>query len=218
MNDIKTHPPISIFVADQLELVSVGLRDLFAETNIHVSGFAQTGGEVLEYLESNTPDIVLMDVSLPGMDGIDTTRAVHKEYPDQRIIAHSLLNEIEYINSMLIEGASGYLLKGADLAEMELAITTVLQGGQYLSPAAAETVERGYSYTDKRIDGEYIGLTDREREVICCIAREKTNNEIAEELFLSVETIRTYRKSLMTKLNVKSAAGLVKYAIDRRWV
>lgn len=209
---------ISILVADQLELVSVGLRDLFADSHLKVCGFAQTGDEVLSYLETSTPDLILMDVSLPGMDGIDTTRAVHKLHPDQLILAHSLLNEIEYINSMLIEGASGYILKGADLAEMELAISTVKAGEQYLSPAAAETVEQGYSYTDKRIDGEYIGLTDREREVICCIAREKTNNEIAEELFLSVETIRTYRKSLMTKLNVKSAAGLVKYAIDRRWV
>lgn len=208
----------TILVADQLELVAVGLKELFANSQLEVSGYACNGQEVLDWLTENTADVVLVDVSMPGMDGIDTVRAVHQKYPDQVLLAHSLLNEIEYINSMLIEGASGYLLKGADLPEFEQAIASVLAGDQYLSDAARKVVDAGYTYTDKRMDGEYIGLTDREREVIKRIAMEKTNNEIADELFLSVETIRTYRKSLMAKLNVKSAAGLVKYAVDRRWV
>ena len=212
------HKQINILVADQLELVAVGLRELFTESHLNVCGYAQSGTQVLEWLKHNSADLVMLDVSLPEMDGIDTTREVHRLYPDQALLAHSLLNEIEYINSMLIEGAGGYLIKGADLAEVETAVATVLSGKQYLSPEAAEAVAGGYSYTDKRMDGEYVGLTERERDVIRYIAREKTNNEIAEELCLSVETVRTYRKSLMTKLNVKSAAGLVKYAVDRRWV
>jgi DNA-binding NarL/FixJ family response regulator len=218
MSTKNTTSKTSILVADQLELVSVGLKDLFASSDFEVCGYAQNGQEVLAWLKDNHADIVLIDVSLPGMDGIDTVRAVHQQYPEQILLAHSLLNEIEYINSMLIEGASGYLLKGADLAEFEKAISSILAGEQYLSEAAQAVVDAGYTYTDKRMGGEYVGLTDREREVIKRIALEKTNNEIADELFLSVETIRTYRKSLMTKLNVKTAAGLVKYAIDRRWV
>jgi DNA-binding NarL/FixJ family response regulator len=152
------------------------------------------------------------------MDGIDTTRAVHVKYPDQKLLAHSLLNEIEYINSMLIEGASGYILKEADLNEFEKAVAMALDGKQYLSPAAAKVVQQGYTYTDKNMDGAYLGLNPRERDIIKYVALEKTNKEIADLLFLSVETIRTHRKSLMTKLNVKTAAGLVKYAVDRRWI
>jgi len=209
---------VEILVADQLELVAVGLRELFTDSHLRVCGYAETGNQVLEYLEEHSPDLVMLDVSLPGMDGIDTARAVRKAYPNQTMLAHSLLNEIEYINSMLIEGCKGYILKGATLEEMETAVEAALSGAEYLSPAAAEQVAKGYSYTEKRMGGEYMGLTDREREVIKLIAKEKTNNEIADELHLSVETVRTYRKSLMAKLNVKSAAGLVKYAVDRRWV
>lgn len=218
MTTPKLTQETSILVVDQLELVAAGLQELFADSLLSVCGYAQNGEEVLQWLTVNQADVVLLDVSLPGMDGIDTVRAVHQKFPEQILLGHSLLNEIEYINSMLIEGASGYILKGAQLPEFETAIAQVLASKQYLSPAAQVVVDAGYTYTDKHIDGEYVGLTEREREVIIRIALEKTNNEIAEELFLSVETIRTYRKSLMTKLNVKSAAGLVKYAVDRRWI
>jgi len=119
---------------------------------------------------------------------------------------------------MLIEGASGYLLKGGEREEFILAIEQTMKGEKYLSPAAEKTVADGYSHTDKEMDGEYIGLTQREKEIIRLIAREKTNQEMAEELFISVETIKSHRKNLMTKLNVKSIAGLVKYAVDRAWV
>lgn len=218
MNTKKDKDAINILVADQLELVAAGLQNMFEGTRFNVCGYANSGNQVLTWLETEKADVLMLDVSLPKLDGIDTARAVHKQFPEQIMLAHSLLNEIEYVNSMLIEGCSGYLLKGADFEEIETAIDSVLAGKQYLSPVAAESVAAGYSYTDKRMDGEYIGLTERERAVIRRIAQEKTNNEIAEELFLSVETVRTYRKSLMTKLNVKTAAGLVKYAIDRRWV
>ncbi len=210
---------LSIYIADQLELVAVGMTDLLRDDEgYEVVGAAKTGNEVLEYLESNTVDILLIDVSLPGLDGIDTTREVCRRNPDQIVIAHSLLTEIEYINSMLIEGAKGYIVKGASLEELHEAFETVLAGGQYLSQQAKISVEEGYQYTDKHIDGEYIGLKDREREVIVCIAKEMTNKEISDKLFISVETVRTHRKNLMHKLNVKTAAGLVKYAVDRRWV
>ena len=209
---------ITLLVADELELVATGLNELLKDSEFEVIAFAQTGKEVLSWMEHNNADLLLLDVSLKKMDGIDTTREVHRLYPNQKIMAHSRLSEIEYINSMLIEGASGYILKDADLEEFLLGLRTVMKGGTYLSPKAQESVDQGYSYTDKSMDGEYIGLSKREREIIKLIALEKTNKEIADKMFLSIETIRTYRKSLMTKLNVKTAAGLVKYAVDRRWV
>jgi DNA-binding NarL/FixJ family response regulator len=205
-------------VADQLKLVAKGLHDLFAGSHLEVVGYAQNGKQVIEWLQHNEADIVLIDISLPQMDGIDTTRAVHRSNPEQLLVGHSSLIQIEYINSMLIEGCSGYIIKDADLAEFETAISQIMAGKKYLSPAAEKVVEEGYSYTDKRMDGEYMGLTEREREVIRRVALEETNQEIADALCLSIETIRTYRKSLMTKLDVKSAGGLVKYAINRRWI
>ena len=209
----------SIFVADQLDLVAIGMQNLFRDDpNYQVVGSANDGNDVLAFLESNEVDIVLLDVSLPGKDGIDTTREICQKNPKQIVIAYSLLDEIEYINSMLIEGARGYIVKEASLEELHEAFETVLKGGQYLSAKARESVDKGYQYTDKHIEGEYIGLKNREREIIICIAKEMTNKEISEKLFISVETVRTHRKNLMHKLNVKSAAGLVKYAVDRRWV
>ena len=209
---------VRILVADQLELVAKGLHELFAGSCLEIVGHAKSGKQVIQWLDENTADVILIDISLPEMDGIDTTRAIHQNNPKQLLIAHSSLNAIEYINSMLIEGCSGYILKDADLAEFETAISESKAGRTYLSPQAAKVVEDGYSYTEKRMDGQYVGLTAREREVIRRIALEQTNQEIADALYLSIETIRTYSKSLMTKLDVKTAGGLVKYAIDRRWV
>lgn len=211
--------PDTILIADRLELVYSGLKELFAsDPDYEVVAYASTGHQVLQYLSSNSVDIVLLDVSLPGKDGIDTVREAHVKYPDQILIGHSILTEIEYVNSILIEGGSGYIIKGADLAEFKLAFETISNGGEYVSEPARLEREKGYTYTDKTFDGEYIGLKPREREIIKCVAKEMTNKEIADELCLSVETIRSYRKSLMTKLNVKTAAGLVKYAIDRCWI
>ncbi|NND80819.1 MAG: response regulator transcription factor [Gammaproteobacteria bacterium] len=209
----------TILVADQLQLIYAGLVEQFKSADeLEIVAYAATGNAVLEYLQRDSVDLILLDVSLPGLDGIDTARAVKSAYPQQLLVAHSLLTEIEYVNSMLIEGASGYITKGADLDEFRLAINTIHGGEQYLSAAAKAAVEQGYSYTDKRMGGEYVGLKPREREIIVCIAREMTNKEIADQLCLSIETVRSYRKSLMTKLNVKNSAGLVKYAIDRRWI
>jgi len=210
---------IHIVIADAQELLADGLRMRLADhPDLRIVDHVTSGKDLIAWLEQGTADLVLMDVSLPEMDGIDTTRAMRTRFPHVKVLAHSALTEIEYINSMLIEGAAGYLVKGADKEELVLAIRTVMQGGRYLSEGAQLSVERGYTHTDKRMDGRYIGLTEREREVIRLIAQEKTNAEIAAALHVSEETIKSHRKHLMTKLNVRSTAGLVKYAVDRCWV
>ncbi|MBL7981745.1 MAG: response regulator transcription factor [Flavobacteriales bacterium] len=215
----KRETPLRILVADPLELVSDGLRvRLVDRDDMHVVAHASTGNRVLELLATDPIDLVLLEVSLPGKDGIDTARAIRKQFPLVRVLAHSSLTEIEYVNSMLIEGACGYLVKGGPREELLLAIRTVMSGKRFLSEAAQRSVDAGYAYTEKRMDGEYIGLTAREREIIRLVALERTNGEIAAALFISEDTVKTHRKHLMTKLNVRSVAGLVKYAIDRRWV
>ena len=211
---------IKILVADQQELVASGLKEMLKEEKqrYKIVGHAGTGTAVLTFLANTSVDLVIIDVTLPDMDGIDTTREVRKKHPAQKLLAHSSLTDIEYINSMRIEGTSGYLLKGASKQEFMHAIDKVMNEEEYLSPAVRKAVENGYSHTNKEMDGEYIGLTPREKEIIRLIAREKTNQEMADALFLSLETIKSHRKNLMTKLNVKSVAGLVKYAVDRAWV
>lgn len=208
-----------ILVADPLELVADGLRARFANVpDLRVVGHAGNGNDVLKHLRECGADLVLMEVSLPGLDGIDTMRSIRRLHPNVRVLAHSALTEIEYVNSMLIEGACGYLVKGATTEELLTAIRSVLSGTRYLSEAAQHSVDAGYAYTAKRFDGDYIGLTTREREIIRMIALERTNGEIAFALHISEDTVKKHRKNLMTKLNVRSIAGLVKYAIDRRWV
>jgi DNA-binding NarL/FixJ family response regulator len=217
MDDSMAH--LRILVADPLDLVADGLRAKLNGTDLLASvAHAGSGVQVLELLATAAFHLLLLEVSLPGMDGIDTMRAIRAKYPSLPVLAYSTLTAIEYVNSMRIEGASGFLVKGGDTDELLHAIRTVLNGGHYLSPAAQASVDAGYAYTEKRMDGEYVGLTTREREIIRLIALERTNGEIAAALFISEDTVKTHRKNLMTKLNVRSVAGLVKYAIDRRWV
>ena len=210
---------VRIIVADTQELISDGVSyRLRKAPGMTVVGHVVSGEALLEWLKKNSADLVLMDVSLHTMDGIDTTRALRGLHPKLKVLAYSVLHEIEYVNSMLIEGASGYLVKGGEKEELIEAIELVMDGGRYISPAARESVAQGYHHCDKRMDGEYLGLTHREREIIRLIALERTTDEIAAELFISPDTVKTHRKNLMTKLDVRSTAGLVKYAIDRCWV
>ncbi|MEO8069189.1 MAG: response regulator transcription factor [Flavobacteriales bacterium] len=210
---------IRIIVADAQQLVADGLRKHFAdEDRITIVGDARTGKALLEMLKTMETDIVLMDISMHEMDGIDTTRKVRQLYPGLKVIAHSALTDIEYVNSMLIEGARGYVVKGCTDKELLEAFDLVMDGGRYICPVARQSVANGYRHTDKRVDGEYLGLTQREREIIRLIAQERTNDEIAAALFVSTDTVKTHRKNLMAKLNVRSTAGLVKYAVDRCWV
>ena len=210
---------VRILVGDPLELIADGLRMRLSEyPEFQVVGFAGNGRDVLSFIEKNTVDLVLLEVSLPVMDGIDTMRAIRKSHPGITVIAHSQLTEVEYINSMLIEGALGYLTKDGTKEELMLAIRAVMNKEKFVCNAARQSMERGYAYTEKDPNGVYIGLTMREREVIKMVALEKTNGEIAAALFISEDTVKTHRKHLMLKLNVRSAAGIVKYAMDRRWV
>jgi len=211
--------PIRVTIAEPLDVVVAGIRSwLGSGSGFTLTGHTRSGPELLELLEHQPCDLVLMEVSLPGMDGIDTMRAVRQAFPGQRVLAFSALTEIEFVNSMLVEGAMGYLTKNATRDEFLHAMREVFIGTCYISPAAKQNVERGYVYTSKDPNGEYVGLTTREREIIRMIAEELTNEEMAQALFISSDTVKSHRKQLMAKLNVRNGAGLVRYAIGRRWV
>jgi DNA-binding NarL/FixJ family response regulator len=213
MNEVK------IIIADASMPSAVGLRDLLTMVPGYVVDvIVSNGKELLAHLANRPCDLVLMEVSMPVMDGIDTMRALHQLHPKVVVLAVTKLHAVEYINSMLIEGATGYFLKSGAQDELLLAVRAVLRGERYLSPAAQESVDKGYAYTSKDPSGPYVGLTSREREIIRLVALEYTNDEIAAALFISTDTVKSHRKSLMSKLNVRNAAGLVKYAVDREWI
>lgn len=206
-------------MADAERLVFEGVRAWLSSTpHLGAIAHAATGHRLLELVEVMPPDLILMDVSLPGLDGIDTMRELRKRKVETPVLAYSALTDIEYVNSMLIEGANGYLVKGGPKEELLEAIAVVLEGNCFISPQARKSVDAGYQYTEKRMGGEYVGLSEREREIIRLVALEHTNEEIAAALFISPDTVKTHRRNLMAKLNVRSLAGLVRYAHGRRWV
>lgn len=209
-----------IIVADRYKMVAEGLKSVLNKMEgLEIVGFARGGKELLKVLrKDNMIDLVIMDVTMPELDGIDTMRVIKKKFLDIKVLTYSALNEIEYINSMRIEGAMGYVLKTDEENELINAVTAIIDGDKYFSPSVQEAINNGYDHTAKDLKGDYIGLKKREREIITLIAQERTNDEIADELCLSPSTIKTYRKRLLLKLNVRSSAGLVKYAIDRSWV
>jgi|JI10StandDraft_1071094.scaffolds.fasta_scaffold27059_3 two-component system nitrate/nitrite response regulator NarL len=210
---------VKIIIADASMPSANGLRDLLQKVpGYTVVSVVGNGKELLDLLKDHPCDLVLMEVGMPVMDGIDTMRSIRELHPAIVVLTVTKLNAIEYINSMLVEGAKGYFLKSGRSEELLHAIQQVLRGEQYLSPAAQESVDKGYAYTSKDPSGAYVGLTPRERDVIRLIALERTNDEIAVHLSISTDTVKSHRKSLMTKLNVRSAAGLVKYAVDREWI
>lgn len=210
---------VRIIIADPLLVVATGLTTWLQDHGrYHVAAHVRSGKDLLERLKGDRFDVVIMEVSLPEVDGIDAMRAIRKDLPDQVVLAFSDLLEIEYVNSMLVEGAMGYLSKSCGPEELRFALLEILAGRRYLSERAMKAVEAGYAHTTKHPDGEYIGLTQREREIIRMVAREHTNEEIARALFISPETVKSHRRQLMTKLNVRNSAGLVKYAVGRRWV
>ena len=210
---------MAVLVADAERLVFDGVRAWLADMpHLDVVAYAATGLQLLDLVSVIPPQLVLMDVSLPGLDGIDTMRELRNRKLDMTVLGHSALTDIEYVNSMLTEGANGYLVKGGPKEEMQEAIDCVLAGGCYISPQARANVRAGYKYCGKQMGGEYIGLSQREREIIRMVALEHTNDEIAAALFISTDTVKTHRRNLMAKLNVRSVAGLAKYAHDRRWV
>lgn len=209
-----------IIVADSSKLIAEGLRSILAnEQGLDIVGFAMGGNELIKILRKDElVDLVIMDITMPELDGIDTMRMISDMFPNIKVLAYSNLTEIEYINSMRIEGAKGYVLKNDDDEEVISAIYSIIDGNNYFSPKVKESITKGYAHTSKDLKGDYVGLKKRERQIITLIAQERTNEEIADELFISAATVKTHRKKLMVKLNVRSAAGLVKYAIDRGWV
>lgn len=200
---------ITVFIVDDHYMVVEGIHTLLQnQEDIDVIGHASTLASARAFLRSRRPDVLLLDVSLPDGNGIDLCTEVHKEYPEVGILALSTFNQKSYIRSMSANGASGYLLKNATSKEMSEAIRTVKAGGTYFSFEAAKTLQAGQTL-------HRVVVGKREKEVLELIAHGHTNSEIAVTLGLSVNTVDTYRKSLVQKFQAKNTADLVRIALQQ---
>lgn len=212
--------PIRVILADDHALVRAGFRALLEKLpGVEVVAEASDGREALRLIEAVQPDVVLMDIGMAGMNGLEATARAASAFPRVRIVILSMHASEEYVLQALRAGAAGYLVKNAGTSELEMALKAVVRGETYLSPAVSRHVVDDYL---RRVAGEraggaaqspYEALTPRQREILQLIAEGQTTKEIAHTLGLSVKTVETYRSELMQKLDIHDIAGLVRYAI-----
>jgi DNA-binding NarL/FixJ family response regulator len=208
--------PIRVVLADDHALVRAGIRALLGGiAGIEVVGEAQNGHEIIELVDKLRPRLVLMDIAMPGLNGLEATARIVKNHPGTAVIILSMHAGEEYALQALKAGASGYLLKDADLAELELGISAVARGETYLSPVVSKHLVADYR---RRAAGQEQAdplerLSSRHREVLQLIAEGNTTKDIAAKLKLSVKTVETHRAQLMDRLDIHDVAGLVRFAI-----
>jgi DNA-binding NarL/FixJ family response regulator len=197
---------IKIFIADDHYMVVEGIRSmLLQEENIEWMGHAMTAASCMAFLNQQQPDVLLLDINLPDKSGIDLCKEIKDRYPEICIIGLSSFNQQSYIQKMMLNGASGYVLKNATREEIVNAIETVINGDTFLSYEASITMRENK-------DAEIPVITRREKEVLHLIAEGLINKEIAEKLFISTTTVDTHRNSLLSKFDVKNTANLIRLA------
>jgi DNA-binding NarL/FixJ family response regulator len=207
--------PIRIFIVDDHPMVVAGLRSLLDRIeNIEVAGDVSNAFDAIPFLKNNTVDVILLDINLPDISGIDLCKKINKEFPNIKILGISTFSERSYISRMIGNGASGYLIKSASKEEIAEAIQTVMNGKMYVS-VSMEHLTRPLSLTPT---DALPAITKREKEILSLIAEGLTNNQIAEKLFISPLTVDSHRKNLLTKLNVNNTASLIKLAVENHLI
>ena len=209
---------LRIVLAEDHTILREGLRALLsADPNFEIIGEAQNGREAVRCVEKLEPDLLLMDLSMPRMSGMDAIREIKKRFPEVKIIALTVHKTEEYLLTTLKAGADGYVLKDATHEELVMAIKNVMGGKSYLSPGVSEKVIVGYleGRESNRSASPWETLSQREREVLKLIAEGFKNKEIAEDLCISLKTVEKHRANLMKKLDLHNAAALTVYAVQK---
>lgn len=210
--------PIRVLVADDHSVVRLGIRHVLEGADeFTVVAEAEDGTEVVELVGQTHPDVVVLDISMPGQSGIEVTADLRKRFPECRVLILSMYDNQEYVLEAVRAGAHGYLLKDSAADDLPSAIRSIHSGEAFYSPAIAAKLAaavKGDFGDDRGATGELAGLTAREREVLRGIARGLTNKDIATELGISPRTVETHRESLMRKLGIRHVAGLTKLALE----
>jgi DNA-binding NarL/FixJ family response regulator len=203
-----------VLITDDHQLLREGLRSLLENRGFEVTGEAEDGRSSVRLAKQLEPDVVIIDISLPGLNGIEATRQIHQNSPEVKVIVLSMRADSRAVLAALAAGASAYLLKEAAFEEVVIALRVVLKGQIYLSPAIAHLVVQS-SVEHWSSNPGYVrhGISGREREILQLVAEGRSSKEMAASLFVSVKTIETHRKQIMNKLNLHSVAELTKYAI-----
>ncbi len=208
---------IKVLIADDHPIVREGLKQVIERSpDMKVAGEALNGQEVLEMVSREGWDILILDFSMPGKSGLDVIKELRRQRPDLPVLVLSMHPEAELAPRLLKAGVSGYLMKESATTELVNAIRKIHSGGRYVSPALAEKLAGDLAFERGRRGHEL--LSDREYQVLLCIAGGKTAQEIALELSLSIKTVRTYRDRVMEKLSLKNDVELSHYAIEHRLV
>jgi two-component system response regulator NreC len=211
---------IRVVLVDDHMVLREGLKTLItAQPDMAVVGEAEEGEAALQQLETWRPDVVIMDISMPGVNGIQATEQIKRAYPEVKVLVLSVHDDTSYLRQMLTVGASGYILKHTAADALIQAIRTVAAGGLYLEPSLAEHVVGRYVRRPTAAT-ELLGteLSEREREVVQRVVQGYSNRDIATQLSLSVKTVETYRARALEKLGLTSRAALVRYALERGWL
>ena len=204
---------IRILLADDHTLVRGGIRSLLESVeNVEVVAESGDGREALELVAKHRPDVALLDIGMPGLNGLEVAKRVPKESPKTRIIILSMHGDVTYVKQALRAGIAGYLLKGAAVAELPLALKAVMRGETYLSPKISKQVVELLRDPSEETDS-LSGLTTRQREILQLIAEGRSTKEIAGVLGVSIKTVETHRARLMERLDIHDVPGLVRFAI-----
>jgi DNA-binding NarL/FixJ family response regulator len=215
MRNVKT---LRLLLVDDHAVVRQGLRALLADDpRFEVVGEASEGEAAIATAKATQPDIVVMDISLPGMNGIQTTKRLKAQQPDARVVALTVHEEGGYLRSLLDAGASGYVLKRSAASELVRALEVVADGGTYLDPGITSQLVGRLVRTAPHV-GPAPMLSERESEVVRLVAQGYSNKEIASKLEVSVKTVETYRYRAVDKLGLRTRADLVRYAVERGWL
>lgn len=205
---------IKLLLVDDHRIVLDGLRSLFdQDPQFEILGAVGSAEDALTFLQKAQPDIVLMDYSMAGMTGLQLAVIVKEKYPGVRRVILSMHDEVVLVNQILKEGVDGYLLKSIQQAELKMALRQIMDGYPYVSP---EITKMMLSNLNSEQPAEL--LSERERQVLNLIAKEYSNKQIADELFISERTVETHRKNIFRKTNTNSLVGLIKYAFANKLI
>jgi DNA-binding NarL/FixJ family response regulator len=207
--------PITVAITDDHPLAISGLQNMLSHSDaVVVQSAYETGAALLEGLETELPDVLLLDIQLPDYKGHELAEIVNKKYPSIKILAITSLDAPIHVKSMMRHGCSGYILKNARLKALIHAIEQVYEGVNYIEPVLKEQMMQNMLQFKKTTAGKLPNLTQREKEILKLIVEEYTNQEIADKLYLSLRTVENHRSSLLQKLDVKNSIGLVRAAIQ----